>query len=330
MEKILTQEEIDALFRATQKGHIPPAAAQAPQKNVGKFNLREISQINKEQVRALSGLHENFARSITDSLGAYLRVGFDFDLVSVEQLTFSEIVSRLPELAYLCSMRMQPLDAIGLLQMDLAVAFPIIDLVLGGPGSGAFDIRELTEIEEQILETVMRILTRELQSAWAPVLPVEIEFEQRQQSSHTQLLMGPTERCLALSFEIKMSDAQGVLNVTLPAVASNAVLRKLTAQSVYSRRGRSASHVQLIQRHLLDGGFDVQLRLPRVPVSVRDLTELEVGQVLPLHQPVEQPANLYVAEKEMFAVYPVACGLVRGAQILNRNSIIPANRKAEV
>lgn len=329
MEKILTQEEIDALFRATQKGQIPSGARREAQKNVSRFNLREISQINKDQVRALSTLHESFARNITNSLGAYLRVGFDVNLVSVEQLTFSEIVSRLPDLTYLCSMRMQPIEAVGLLQMDLGVAFPIMDLVLGGPGTGTTELRDLTEIEEQILETVMRILTRELQSAWAPVLPVEIEFEQRQQSSHTQLLMGPTERCLALNFEIKMPDAHGVLNVTLPAVASNAVLRKLTLQSGYSRRGRSTSHVHQVQERLLDGGFQVELRLPPQWVDVGELTELKVGQVLSLHQPVEQPAVLYVAEKDMFAVYPVACGLVRGAQILNRNSIIPVSRKAD-
>jgi flagellar motor switch protein FliM len=329
MEKILTQDEIDALFRATQKGQIPAGGQGAPQRNVSKFNLREISQINKEQVRALSALHESFARNITNSLGAYLRVGFDVNLVSVEQLTFSEIVSRLPDLTYICSMRMQPIDALGLLQMDLGAAFPIMDLVLGGPGTGAIEMRDLTEIEEQILESVMRILTRELQSAWAPVLQVDIEFEQRLQSSHTQVLMGPTERCLALSFEIKLTDAHGVLNVTLPAVASNAVLRKLSAQSVYSKRGSSPTQVHQVQGRLLDGTYDVDLRLPAIPVTVRDLVELHAGQVLRLYQPVEQPAILYVAEKEMFSVYPVACGLSRGAQILYRNSIVPVNRKAE-
>lgn len=230
---------------------------------------------------------------------------------------------------YLCSMRMLPIEAVGLLQMELAVAFPIMDLVLGGSGTGAIEMRDLTEIEEEILESVMRILTRELQSAWAPVLQVDIEFEQRQQSSHTQTLMGPTERCLALSFEIKMPDAHGMLNVTLPAVVSNALLRNLTAQTAYSKRGNSPAQVQQLRQHLLDGSFEVELRLPSVPVSVRDLSNLEVGQVLSLHLPVEQSAILHVAGKEMFAVYPVACGLVRGAQILHRNSIVPASRKEE-
>ena len=69
MEKILTQEEIDALFRATQKSQIATGAKKGPQKNVAKFNLREISQINKDQVRSLSTLHDSFARNLTNSLG---------------------------------------------------------------------------------------------------------------------------------------------------------------------------------------------------------------------------------------------------------------------
>jgi len=329
MEKILNQEEIDALFRATQNGQVPSGGKRASQKTVTEFSLRETSQINKEQVRALTNLHEGFARNITNSLGAYLRVGFDFTLVSVEQLTYSEILSRLPELTYLCSVRMQPIEAVGLLQMDLAVAFPIMDLVLGGPGSGNVEMRDLTEIEEQILESVVRIMTRELQIAWAAVLPVDVEFEQRQQSSHAQVLMGSTERCLALSFEIKMPDAHGVMNITLPAVASNALMRKLSAQTAYLKRTGSAVHVFLLQKLLLDAGFEVELRLPPSPVNVRDLAELEVGQVLPLLQPVERPASLYVAQKTMFDAYPVACGRARGAQILHRNSIVPASRRAE-
>jgi flagellar motor switch protein FliM len=329
MEKILNQEEIDALFKATQKGQIPSAGAQAVKKTISKFNLREISQINKDQVRALSNLHDSFARNVTNSLGAYLRVGFDVNLVSVEQLTLSEVLSRLPDLTYLCTIRIQPIEAVALLQMDLAIAFPIMDLVLGGSGTGTVELRDLTEIEEQILESVIRILTRELQLSWAPVIEVQIEFDQRQQTSQALTLMAPTERCLAMSFEIKMMDARGMLNVTLPAVASNALLRKLTAQTTTYRRGSSATHLNQLRTQMLDGEFAAELRLASVPVSVRELTGLEVGHVLELHQSVEQPGVLRIAEKEMFAAYPVACGKMRGAQILHQNSIRPITSKAD-
>lgn len=327
MEKILNQEEIDALFRATQQGQISTSSSKADQRIVQKFDLRVVGQISKEQMRALSVLHENFARNITNSLGAYLRVGFDVNLVSVEQLNYSEVLSRLPDLTYLCSIRLRPLDALAILQMDLAVAFPVMDLVLGGSGTGVVELRDLTEIEEQILESVVRILIRELQASWAPVLGVDFEFDARQQSSQAVSMMPSSERTLALSFEIKMPDAHGMLNVTLPAVASNALFRKLTAQSSYYKHASSAAHKDQVRTQMLNGEFLVDLRLPSTSVSVRDLTELQSGQILPLNHPVDEPAVLLVAGKEMFLAYPVACGSSRGVQIQNRKSILPASRK---
>jgi flagellar motor switch protein FliM len=56
MEKILTQEEIDALFRATQQGQIPAGGAKAKQKNISNFDIRVGGQISKAQARALSTL----------------------------------------------------------------------------------------------------------------------------------------------------------------------------------------------------------------------------------------------------------------------------------
>jgi len=118
-----------------------------------------------------------------------------------------------------------------------------------------------------------------------------------------------------------------MLNVTLPAVASNALLRKLTAQSTSYRRGTSAAHSNQLRAQLLDAEFPVELRLPSVAISVGELTDLEVQHVLPLRQPVDQPGILSVAEQQMFAAYPVACGRSRGGQILHRNSIRPVTSK---
>ena len=327
MEKILGQEEIDALFRAT-RGQSSPSATKGSKKNVQKFDLRAVGQISKDQMRALSVLHETFARNISNSFGAYLRVAFEVNLVSVEQLNYTEALSRLPDLTYLSSIHLRPLDSLSLLQMDLSVAFPIIDLVLGGSGGGTIELRDLTEIEDQIMETVVRLLMREMQAAWATVLEVEFEFDQRQQSSQAVAMMPPSERTLALSFEVKLPDAHGMLNMTFPAVASNALFRKLTEQSFQYKHVSSTAHMDQVRTQMLEGEFATELRLPAVPVSVRELMELQPGQVLALAHPADEPAVLQVSGKEMFFAYPVACGTSRGGQIVNRKSIIPTSRKA--
>lgn len=328
MEKVLNQEEIDMLFRAAQKGQAtPPPAIEA--KKVTRFDIRQVGQISKEQVRALSLLHESFARNISSSLGAYLRVGLEVNIVSVEQLRFTEVVSRMSEMTYLCSVHVRPLDSLALLQMDLSLAFPIIDVILGGAGDAeTIPPRTPTEIEQQILETVVGILARELQICWAPVLEVDFAFQQTLQGTQAAVLMPPTERNLAFSFEIKILKSQGMLNLTLPSVVSNTLLRKLRAQFAYYKRAGSSAHMAQLRVKMLEANFPAALKLLPSPVLVNDLAELQVGQVLPLSRPLDQPAVLSIANEEMFRAFPVRCGYFRGAQIHERASISPTSRRA--
>ena len=135
-------------------------------------------------------LHEGFARALTHSLGAYLRVVFETNVVSVEQLTFREFLSRIPDFAYSASFTVNPMGVAGVMVLDLSLTFPIIDLLLGGNGSADQEPREITEIEEQILEGVVQILCRELATAWQS-LGLQFVSEQRLQPAQIQRLMPP-------------------------------------------------------------------------------------------------------------------------------------------
>src|ERR1039457_6637438 len=99
MEKILNQEEIDALFlKAQGQGQGMSAASQgaeAPAQHVTVRDIRQAGQLGKEHVRAVSMLHDSFARNLTYNLGAYLRGVFEVNLVSVEQLSYAEFLQRI-------------------------------------------------------------------------------------------------------------------------------------------------------------------------------------------------------------------------------------------
>jgi flagellar motor switch protein FliM len=153
-------------------------------------------------------------------------------LVSAEQIPFSEFLQRVPELAYVCSVRLEPLRAVAVLQMDLSTAPSIIDLLLGGDGK-ASEARELTDIEESILSGVVEAVCRELTTAWQPV-GLTFAFEKRQMQTQTPRLIPVTEKSLCLSFELRLADASGLLNLAFPAVVSNAILRRLAGDK--SRR----------------------------------------------------------------------------------------------
>ena len=191
----------------------------------------------------------------------YLRTSFTAALVSAEHLTYGEFLRRIPEVTYLASFRLQPVGATVVLQLDLSAAFPLVDVLLGGEGNGTLPERQITDIEEQILETVVRIIGRELQTAWQ-ALAQQFDFEQRLASERVQRVMPPEEKTLSLSFELSVAESRGTLNLIFPAVVSNALLRKISAAWVQERRPPQPDAQQRLREHLLGCSFAVQLEVP--------------------------------------------------------------------
>lgn len=327
MQRVLNPEEIDAVVRAMRSGAAIENAP-AAQVHVQPWDVRHAGQIGREQLQAITLLHEGFARNLTHSLSAYLRVVFAATLVSAEHLTYREFMQRIPETTYLASCKLDPIGAYAALQLDLKIAFPIIDLLLGGEGKGMAQTREITEIEEEILEGVARIICRELEAAWM-VMALQVGFEERLEPAVAQRLMPPEEKTLCLSFEVSMPEIRGSLNLAVPATVSNALIRKMSADWA-ERRSRAASNSRrrLMQR-LLECPFDVDLAAIDQRISVGTLAELVPGTVLGFDTPVAQGASLRIAGVELFQAQPARCGMVRAAKLLGRIEAAAAKEKPE-
>src|ERR1700756_5666468 len=126
MEKNLGQEDIDALFAAANASAKPsPSQGKIPE----KYIFSRAGQINNDQMRAISTVNDLFARNLMQTLGGWLRTPLKVKLVSGEQLQFSEFLERLSTLSYIGSVRLEPLGAVGLLELDLALAAPIVDVL---------------------------------------------------------------------------------------------------------------------------------------------------------------------------------------------------------
>src|SRR6201994_2242350 len=279
MEKILKQDEIDALFEAARAPLPDPTRTSALSASVVSYNFGRAGQISNEQLRAISMLNDLFARNLTHNLAAWLRCRFQVNLVSAEQIPVSEFLMRIPEISYVSSVRLEPLGALSVLQLDLALAPPIIDLLLGGGGKEG-PLRELTDIEEAILGSVVEIVCRELTAAWQPVC-LSFNFERRQMQTQVARIMSVNEKTLCLSFEIRMPHSSGLLNLAFPAVVANTILRRLASD--WGRRRRHApetrTRMEASAGHIRFGGA---LQLPPVRLPAAAVRELQPGMVIPL------------------------------------------------
>jgi len=310
MEKVLKQDEIDALFQAARSTRTE--AKPEIRARVMPYNFSSAGQISTEQLRAISMLNDLFARNLTHNLSAWLRTRVQVNLVSAEQITFNDFLLRIPEISYVASVRLEPLGALSVLQMDLAVAPPIVDLLLGGEGQPG-SLRELTDIEEAIIASTVEIVCRELTTAWQPV-GLSFNFERRQMQTQTARIMPVTEKTLCLSFEIRMPNASGLLNLAFPAVVANTILRRLTGEWGGRRRHAidSRGRIERASRNLV---FGATLQLPSVRIEARELEDLAVGKLIRLKLPANAGAELRAGGQLLFSAQPVRLGPHRGARL---------------
>src|SRR5271168_3775862 len=138
MERVLSQEEIDDVFR-----HNRDSQEDDPAKHAVAYDFRRPDRIAKDQLRAIHILHENFARSVASSLSAYLRAYVAVNLVSVEQLSFMEFSQCLPSPTSLIALGMKPFDGNAVLEINPSLVFPILEMLLGGSGKMVKMTREI-------------------------------------------------------------------------------------------------------------------------------------------------------------------------------------------
>jgi flagellar motor switch protein FliM len=309
MDNPLNQYEIEALLRLAHAGE---AAAPEKQRTVEPYRFERSGQFGAEQAGVVSGVQEALAKGITQSLGAYLRTSFETTLASVEQMTFREAVEHVPPETYLLSLQFQ--SGAGIIQIDQSLVFPLIDILLGGTGQGPMVNREVTEIEDHVMEGVGKIVCHEIAAAWG-VDAGNCDLVGAQRLPQIQRLLPANDRVVVSKFESKMGETSGQLQVLIPAITFNALLRKLSSDvGGGNAAAPSPSGAKLAQK-MMDCLFPVSLALSAIQLPVEKVLELRPEQVCDLGVPLNRSASFIVAGRETFDGIPVRQGQKRAAQI---------------
>ncbi|MBV8817135.1 MAG: hypothetical protein JO022_02190, partial [Acidobacteriaceae bacterium] len=228
----LSQEDIDALFQSQASGGHGSARALLAQ----KYDFRRSDRIPKEQIRAVRTVHDTFARSLASSLSAYLRTYVTVNLISVEQLSFREFTGCLPSPTSLAVMRIRPLDGLAILELNTGLALPMIEILLGGGKvKSAIVQRELTAIEQHILNSILVLILQNLSMSWQSVATVDFSVESHETEPALLHVLPPNEAIVSIATEIQVGENSGMMNIGIPASAVK-LLRQRFDQQWTARR----------------------------------------------------------------------------------------------
>lgn len=291
MKRVLSQQEIDAVFQAGEGAEVASEAV--------PFDFGRLDRIPKSQLRALHIVHENFVRSLTSGLSAYLRSYIALNLVSLEQISYSEFLEGLASPTLIAYIGLQPYDGTALLEMNVNLMFALLELMLGSKGlSGAAAVqRKITDIEKTVVHTLMRVILRDLAEAWKIVAPVS--FTVQSLASEPQMLhvLAQAEAVVVIAIEVRVASVSGLMNLAIPSL----FIKRLRHNFDRLEQVRKAESTERGQMHLAgilrDAPMRFEARIDGGSVSTRTLLDLEPGDVLLLNHAVDRPVSGYVNDR---------------------------------
>lgn len=311
MERVLSQDEIDKVFRNLRDNNDDD-----PAKRALPYDFRRPDRIAKDQLRAIHLLHENFSRSLASSLSAYLRAYVAVNLVSVEQLSFIEFSQCLPSPTCLVSLGMKPFEGNAVLEMNPALVFPIIEMLLGGNAKNPLKItREITEIEQSVMDGIFRIVLQDLKTAWHAVTPMEFAIMARETEPQLLRILAPNEAVVAVSIEVRIGENTGMMNIGVPSIVIKMLRHKFDQQWSVRKSESTEEEQARILRLIRPASIYLDGRLTGPTLAVNDLMDLKEDDVLTFDYPVSRPVDLCINGKLKFRGHVVSAGGKRAFQI---------------
>jgi flagellar motor switch protein FliM len=288
----LSQQEIDAVFQKTQGRNSDRLGS----KRAALFDFRRPDRIAKSQLRAIHQLHDNFVRNLVSSLSAYLRSYLIINLVSVEQLSYSEFLECLPSPTCIASLGLKPYDGNAVLELNSSLIFPILEILLGGDGKLQFSAqREITEIEQVLLDGLLRLILRDLHEAWTFVTPIDFTIENIETEPQFLQILAPTEAVVAVAIEIKIGDSTGMMNIAMPSIIIKMMRQKFDQQWTLRKSASTDTEQQRVLDLIRSAHLPSEVLLSGPQVLLRDLINLEEGDVLSLEFPASRPLDLLLS-----------------------------------
>ena len=324
MAKILSQNEIDALLNQVTPGGEAQSIDQiAQQTDVARkavaYDFKHPNRVSKDQMRTLESLHSNFAGHFGSALSGITRSVVDIDLLSVDQITYSEFIMSLvsPSSTYVFSLT--PLEGAGILDFNPSVVFAFVDRMFGGIGKSISAERELTGIEKSIMNKIINRGFKELEKSWAHIISLQIKMSAFESNPQFIQIVPPGETVIVISLQIKMQSSSGIMTICYPYLSLEEIVGKLSGQNWIDQNKKMMGENDRVEniKRLVPVSTSVKAILGNTSVTVRDLLGLELGDVLRIDRDSDSNIDLYIGDVLKYRGQPGRAGKRLAIKISN-------------
>lgn len=284
---LLSQDEIDALLHGVSSGDVETEDDNEDQEGIHVYDFNSQDRIVRGRMPTLEMVNERFARHFRISLFNMLRRSPEIAVGGVQMLKFAEYVHSLFVPTSLNLVKFKPLRGTGLIVFDPKLVYIMVDNFFGGDGRYHTRIegREFTPTEQRIINMMTTLLFKDLQEAWNPVMPVELEFQQMEVNPHFANIVSPSEVIVVSTFHIELEGGGGDCHITMPYSMVEPIREILDAGVQSDRVETDVRWTVSLKEEIKEAEVELRCPLADVEISVNDLLKLKPGDVVPMELP---------------------------------------------
>jgi flagellar motor switch protein FliM len=282
MNKILNQDEVDALLRGLSGGEIEVEDdISADEGDIVAFDLANQDRIIRGRMPVLEIINDRFSRLSSNSLANSVRKRVDVNPVSIDMSKFGDFMRSLPVPTSINIFKIEPLRGNAILIVDTRLVFALVENFFGGAGSQPkVEGRDFTPIEQRIIETVVRVLLNNLEDAWRPVHEVNIELVRSEINPQFASIVPPSDVVVVISFEVELENSIGSMLLALPYATIEPIRSKLYAAFQSERLEVDHAWISRFRDRLMETPVNMNVTLGNCELSGRQLLNLDVGDII--------------------------------------------------
>lgn len=318
----LSQDEIDSLMGgggdfpspddtvAVAEEEESPAenlvAEQEHSWNVQDYDFKKPNRIPKEHKRTICMVHETFAQTVSMTLSAFLRTEVTVSLQEVEQTTFQEYTMSLTPPTCAATVDMQPLNGCGVVELNAALVYTMIDRMLGGSGSIPAQIKSFTDIELSIARKLLNTILKDLGDSWQQLLRINFGLKEMHSNPAFIRSIPSREVCLAAYIKVDVGDVNGLFTLCIPYVNLEPIAGKLKNEQFNSRYSPKQNDdvKEAHERNFSQITLEIKPILGSFDLSMRELLFLQPGDIIDIKQGVSDPIRVCIGGQEKFLATP--------------------------
>ncbi len=321
-DKILSQDEVDALLKGVASGDIDTETAKDTiLSGIRPYDFTSQERIIRGRMPGLETANEGFSRLFRNSISTFIMKFVDISINKVEIIKFGEFVKTIPVPSNINIFKMAPLKGYALFVIEAPLVFAFVEFFFGGTSAQNVksEGRPFTSIEQRIIKKVVTMALNDMALAWSGIAPIQPEHVGSEMNPQFVTIVTPTEIVINIEIHIEIEDFTGKLFFCIPYSIIEPVKEKLYSGIHAEKLETDHRWVMRIKEILMDSYVKVTTEIGRVELTFEDLMDFEVGSVINLGKPVSDELIVKVEEVPKFKGIP---GFSRGNQAIKLTRVL--------